>query len=409
MSAPRNMMMKMLAVTLLVAVLFQKTEPVHSQGGIVVESPGVAVDFGKSITFSAKVTAPIPIQQVSLLFRQVNEDVTRVETLQQTADGSVSFVYDASQNVFPPFSWIVFWFQATLSDGNTYTSDAIQFQYKDDRFPWRQISQANVTINWYAGDDAFGAAALDAAGSGLLGMQEIVPISLTDPIEVYIYSNVDDLQATLLLGGQSWAGGHAHADLGVVLVSIPPGASQFTEMESKIPHELAHVMLFRALGENYTKQPAWLIEGISSMVELYANPDYARALEIASENDTLIPFTDLCASFPADSGSAFLAYAQSQSFVTYIRDSFGTTGLSRLTDRYSEGFSCELGVTQALGLPLSQLDQRWRETVLGQNVSGVALRNLLPFLLLLLLVIVVPMWGAVDMMRKRRKHVSQLK
>lgn len=409
MSAPRNMMMKMLAVTLLVAVLFQKTEPVHSQGGIVVESPGVAVDFGKSITFSAKITAPIPIQQVSLLFRQVNEDVTRVETLQQTADGSVSFVYDASQNVFPPFSWIVFWFQATLSDGNTYTSDAIQFQYKDDRFPWRQISQANVTINWYAGDDAFGAAALDAAGSGLLGMQEFIPISLTNPIEVYIYSNVDDLQATLLLGGQNWAGGHAHADLGVVLVSIPPGASQFTEMESKIPHELAHVMLFRALGENYAKQPAWLIEGISSMVELYANPDYARALEIASENDTLIPFTDLCASFPADSGSAFLAYAQSQSFVTYIRDSFGTSGLSRLTDIYSKGFSCELGVTQALGLPLSQLDQRWRETVLGQNVGGVAVRNLLPFLLLLLLVIVVPMWGAVDMMRKRRKHVSQLK
>ncbi len=140
------------------------------------------------------------------------------------------------------------------------------------------------------------------------------------------------------------------------------------------------------------------------MVELYANPDYARALEIASENDTLIPFLDLCASFPADSGSAFLAYAQSQSFVTYIRDSFGTSGLARLTSAYSEGFSCELGATQALGTPLSQLDQRWRETVLGQNVGGVAMRNLLPFILLLLLVLVVPLWGTIDLLRHRSRN-----
>jgi hypothetical protein len=212
------------------------------------------------------------------------------------------------------------------------------------------------------------------------------------------------LQNTLLLGGSEWVGGHARPELGVVLVAIPPGANQFTEMETKIPHELSHVMLYRALGENYKKQPAWLIEGIASMIELYANPDYARALQIASENDTLIPFENLCASFPVDAGSAFLAYAQAQSFVTYIRDSFGTSGLARLTDAYSEGFNCELGATQALGTPLSQLDQRWRETVLGQNVGGVALRNLAPFLFLLFLVLVVPIWSAVVVLRQRRKN-----
>ncbi|HAX70697.1 MAG TPA: hypothetical protein DCY14_13875 [Anaerolineae bacterium] len=404
MSAPRNLLTKMLVVTLFVATLSLKPAQVSGQEGIVVESPGVAVDFGRSITFTAKVTASSSIQQVSLLFREVNEEVTRVETLQPAGDGSVSFVYDASLNVIRPFSWVVFWFQATLTDGKTYTSDAIKFQYMDDRFPWRQINQANVTINWYAGDDAFGASALDVAGAGLLGMKDFVPISLTDPIDIYIYSNVNDLQDTLLLGGREWAGGHAHAELGVVLVSVPPGSSQFIEMETKIPHELAHVMLFRALGDQYDRQPAWLIEGIASMVELYANPDYARALEIASENDTLIPFLDLCASFPADSGSAFLAYAQSQSFVTYIRDSFGTSGLARLTSAYSEGFSCELGATQALGTPLSQLDQRWRETVLGQNVGGVAMRNLLPFILLLLLVLVVPLWGTIDLLRHRSRN-----
>lgn len=394
-------------IAISVVVLFMKPYPVSSQGGIVVENAGVVVTFGQSIKFTANIKSSLPIQQASLLFREVNEEVTRVEPLQVGENGTVSFVYDASQNAFAPFSWVLFWFQATLSDGVTYTSDPIKFQYFDDRFPWRQVSKVNITINWYAGDDAFGAAALDAAGAGILAMRDFIPISFDNPLDVYIYSNVSDLQSTLLASSNEWVGAHAHPELGVVLVAIPPGSNQRIEMETKIPHELTHVLLYRSLAGNYQRQPAWLIEGIASMAEGYANPDYARAMQIASEDDSLIPLTDLCASFPTDAGSAFLAYAQSQSFVTYIRDSFGTSGLSRLMGAYSEGFNCELGATQALGLPLSQLDQRWRETKIGQNVAGVALRNLLPFILLMMLVLIVPLWSAIDMLRQRRKNGKQ--
>ena len=405
MSAAYKRILQIIMVALLAATLPLKVNPARAQEGIVVENPQATVDFGKSITFKAVIKAASPIQQASLLFRGVNEQSTRVETLTVAQDGSVEFIYDASLNAFPPFSTVVYWFQATLSDGNTYTSSSYSLQYDDNRFPWRETSQANVTIHWYAGDDAFGIAALDSAGAGLLAMKDIIPVSLTEPIHVYIYSNVNDLNDTMLLGGRQWAGGHAHADLGVVLVAVAPGANQAAEMNSLIPHELAHVMLYRALGDQYEKQPVWLIEGIASMVELYPNPDYARALEIASANGTLLSFKDLCASFPADTGSAFLAYAQSRSFVTYIRDSFGVSGLSRLTDTYNDGFECDLGATRALGSSLDQLDARWRETVLGLNRSGVAVRNLSPFLLLLILVLLVPIWGAIDAMRQRRKHV----
>ena len=405
----RKLILKLMAILLTAAMLSFNVNQATAQGGIVVEEPMVAVNFGQSITFQAKIKSSIPIQQVSLLFRGVNEEATRVETLQVGADGSVSFTYDASLNVIPPFSWIVFWFQATLNDNQTYTSDPIRFQYKDDRFPWRDVSRENVNVHWYAGDDAFGSAALDAAASGMLAMSEFIPISLNDPVDVYIYSNTNDLQDTLLLGGEEWAGGHANPEIGVVLVAIAPGAGQGIEMQTKIPHELAHVMLYRSLGDKYATQPLWLLEGIASTMELYPNPDYARALEIAINDDSLLAFEDLCASFPADAGSAYLAYAQSQSFVSYIRDSFGSAGLTRLTNSYSEGFGCELGATSALGTPLSQLDARWRENVLGQNMAGVATRNLLPFLLLLALVLMVPIWGAIDMLRQRRKNGNNSK
>jgi hypothetical protein len=409
MSNPRKLVFRVVTILLMLVSIPLSTNQVQGQGEIVVENATVAVSFGQTITFSAKIKASIPIKQVSLLFRGVNESVTRVETVQLAEDGSMSFTYDASQNVFPPFGSIVFWFQATLADDQTYTSAPITFPYNDNRFPWRDTTRSSVTVHWYAGDDAFGAAALDAADAGMLAMSEFIPISLTEPVNIYIYSNISDLQNTLLLGGEEWVGGHASPELGVVLVAIAPGASQSIEMETDIPHELAHVMLYRSLGNKYDNQPAWLLEGIASMMELYPNPDYARALDIASQNDSLLAFDDLCVSFPTDAGNAYLAYAQSQSFVSYIRETYGTSGLGRLTNSYGDGFPCELGATKALGTPLSQLDSRWRESVLGQNTAGVAARNLSPFILLMLLALAVPIWGAVDVLILRRKRANQSK
>jgi hypothetical protein len=271
------------------------------------------------------------------------------------------------------------------------------------------MTRSNVTVYWYAGDDTFGSAALDATAQGMLAINEFVPVSPTEPVDVYIYSNISDLQSTLMLGGEEWQGGSARPELGVVLAAIAPGSNQASELEMEIPHELTHVMLYRSLGDKYHSQPMWLLEGIASMMELSPNPNYTHALEAASQNNSLLPFDGLCASFPADAGNAYLAYAQSQSFVTYIRDTYGTSGLGRLTSAYGDGFPCELGATSALGTPLSQLDTRWRESVLGQNVAGVAARNLTPFILLMALVLVVPIWGAIDMLRQRRKRAVQSK
>ncbi|MCJ7434763.1 MAG: peptidase MA family metallohydrolase [Anaerolineales bacterium] len=364
----------------------------------------VAPVFGQQITFSARIQSSIQMIQVSLLFHEAREQIKRVETLQLDADGRTSLVYDVSQNVFPPFSNIVFWYQVTFVDGSIETSDIYSVIYIDDRFPWRNVTVGPVNVHWYDGDDAFAQSALDAAGAGLLQINEIVPVILDAPVDIYVYSSVEDLQGALRLGGEKWTGGHANPELGMAMVAIPPGDLQSIEMETEIPHELAHVMLYRSLGDGYKNLPAWLIEGLASMVEQYANADYAQALTTASDNNLLIPFLDLCDSFPPDTGRAFLAYAQSQSFVRYLRETYGTTGLTTLTRQYADGLNCEIGATRAFSVPLNQLDTHWRETVLGQNTAGVALRNLSPYVTIMVLILLVPLWGAIDMVRTRRKR-----
>src|SRR5208283_445419 len=107
-------------------------------------------------------------------------------------------------------------------------------------------------------------------------------------------------------------------------------------------------MLYRSLGDGFNRLPTWLEEGIASMEELYPNPDYANALEVAGKNNSLLSFEDLCASFPADSGRAYLAFAESQSFVRFLRDTYGNTGIVALTKAYADGLDCNLGATRAV-------------------------------------------------------------
>jgi hypothetical protein len=188
------------------------------------------------------------------------------------------------------------------------------------------------------------------------------------------------------------------------MVSIPPGDAQSIEMQTEIPHEIAHVMLYRDMGASYNQLPVWLSEGLASLVEAYPKPDYANALMLASQDGSLIPMVELCDAFPLDSGRAFLAYAQSQSFTSFLRDSYGGTGLSALIRAYGDGLDCELGASRAVGIPLSQLDTRWREKVLGQNVAGVAVRNLVPYLIVIFLALVIPFWGIARMLWEKRQY-----
>jgi hypothetical protein len=245
---------------------------------------------------------------------------------------------------------------------------------------------------------------MDVGKRGLQSVDDLIPTDVTTPIDIWVYSDAADLQGALVLGGQSWVAGHASPELGVVMVSIKPGVEQSIELERQVPHELAHILLFRRIGANYARLPAWLTEGMATMAELYPNPDYASSLKIATENNSLLPLTDLCATFPPDTANAFLAYAESASFTRYLVDKYGTAKLSALASAYADGLDCEQGARQALNLSLSQLEVQWRESTLGENRSGVVAYNLFPYLVLLGLVLLVPVWGALGRIRARMKN-----
>ena len=183
---------------------------------------------------------------------------TRVVPLTLGADGSTTYQYDASQHLISPFATIEFSYQATLTNNQNVTTGPFYFRYEDNRFAWKQLSDGSVTVHWYNGDNPFGQAALDAARGGLQGISQTFPVSLNSPVDVYIYTNYDDLVSSLTLGGRQWEAGHADPSLGIGMLAVAPSDTQSIDLQQLVPHELTHIMLYRFLGNGFNNLPTWL-------------------------------------------------------------------------------------------------------------------------------------------------------
>jgi hypothetical protein len=184
--------------------------------------------------------------------------------------------------------------------------------------------------------------------------------------------------------------GHADPDLDVIVVALPEGPEQRLLIEQRIPHELMHIVLYQVTGRGYTDLPTWLNEGLASNVELYPNPDYRILLDNAVEEDSLLPMSSLCKTFPRDANSALLSYAQSASFTSYLHRNFGISEMDELVTTYANGLDCEQGAKVALGKGLTQLEHNWQRDVLAENVTLTAINNLLPWFVLLATALVLP-------------------
>lgn len=352
--------------------------------------------FGEYITFRARVSSVVPVKQFLLSIRREGETISQTYPMTLAANGYFTYTHDMTKNIVRPFSRLVFSFEGELENGEKFASSGYLFRYDDNRFSWQSLENDSLKVFWYKGDISFGQAALAAASAGLEHASQIVPLAQSAEVEVYIYASVEDLQSALWLGGESWQAGHASPELGVVMVAIPLGLNQSLLMDQLIPHELAHVLLYRGLGKGYANLPVWFREGVATLAERFPNPDYEHALLVASREHSLLPLPELCSSFPPDQGRAFLAYAEAASFTRYLRNQYGNVGLAALAIAYSDDINCEQGTLRGLGVPLSQLERDWRENVLDENMHETILRNLFPYTLVLAILLILPFMGVLS-------------
>jgi hypothetical protein len=376
----------------------------QAQSGVELESVMASYRYGEQITFSAQIQSSIQIRQASIMITDEANGLTQAQPLVIDQNGHSEYRLDVSQHLLRPFSSVKWMYQFALADGNTFQSGTYFIRYEDNRFDWQTLEIGRLNVHWYNGDASFGQAALNAAQAGLTSIGTLLPLDLAQPIDIFIYANPDDLRGTLVLGGEDWIAGHADPALEVVMVAVRADAEQSINIEQRIPHEIMHVMMYRSVGAGYNNLPAWFREGTATLAEIYPNADYDRVLTEAGKSNGLIALQDLCVSFPADAGQAFLAYAESRSFTQYLHDNYGSSGLLSLAAAYADGLDCEHGPERAFGMSLFGLEQKWRSSVLGGNRLLPALQNISPYLVLLCLVLIIPFIGIVSTLRKKGSH-----
>ncbi|MEX1248158.1 MAG: peptidase MA family metallohydrolase [Anaerolineales bacterium] len=334
---------------------------------------------------SASAQSPVEIvdQQVEYLFNERLHFTVHFQSSENLQEGFVFYQFEGSErnwvyegdlgedqtldilvglvaeNSPPPFTEIEYWYRFATDHGDIYESPHYILHYDDNRYAWQSLESAPYILYWHSGDAAFAESVLAAARSGASRTQQLLSLPDLDSAVLRIYSDAQDVQLISQQAGFNWQAGHTDPDAGVILLSLAPGQS--LEIQRQVPHEIAHLMLYNSLGaEVYSHLPTWLNEGIASYAEVYSDPVQGEYLELANAGDTLIPFFSLCNSFPQDSASARLAYAQSASFVRFLFNTYKAAGFSLFVDAYAKTDDCINAPFEAFGKDLIALDAEWR-------------------------------------------------
>jgi len=315
--------------------------------------------YGQLITFTVELPEAEGVGEVQL-YLKINGTETRVQDVALT-DHRAVYEQDLNAKPFPPYATLEYWWGYKDSSGTAHTTEKTSFRYEDNRYTWTSLQGTSVAIHWVAGTSALMTSALDTAETALTEARAQLGVGAQDKVDLYIYPSLPDLQSALRLSGQTWVEGMAYPELGVLLVAVTPNDDAIVNLRRTIPHELAHKVLYEAAGsEGYNAQPKWLVEGLASYFEASPDPAYALSLDEAHGSAKLLPLESLCYAFPGAAREQILAYAQSQSVVSYIEEQYGWSAVRALVAAYGDGLGCRAGVEKALGIDLSRLERDWR-------------------------------------------------
>ncbi len=327
-----------------------------------VAQPEPTHQFGTQVTFEATFAHP-SILKVNVLVRAayLNSTLVGVAQLTPTAEGvQARYTLDTRLQALVAFAPLTYWWEVTTTDGQTLTTDRQTWVYSDNRFAWNTLSQEGLNLHWYAGDERLARRALDAALSGLSRAQRDFPITLPQPVNLYLYASQADAQAVFYGRQVDWAAAQTLSALNLMYAVIPPdSADGLTDIGRLIPHEVMHLVLGHFNAHNDDRLPLWLHEGLAVINQETPNADTRQVLQQARAANAWIPLSQLCQYFPSDPQQASLAYAQSEGMVRYLMGRYGVSALKQLMAAYTDGLTCEAGLQNTLNLTLADLERDW--------------------------------------------------
>jgi hypothetical protein len=223
------------------------------------------------------------------------------------------------------------------ADGEEHLGPAVEVRYEDDRFSWQTVSGEIVSVHWYEGTEAFARRALAIGEEAVAETEALLGVTETEPIDFYVYADVDAFYDALGPGTRENVGGQANADIRTLFALITPDEIDDPWVGVVVPHELVHLVFDTAVSNPYHFPPRWLNEGLATYLsEGYKSRD-RQTVEQAARDGTLIPLDGLVGQFPTTREGFFLAYAESVSALDHLIEQHGGRHCLRRGDRDGRG------------------------------------------------------------------------
>jgi len=356
----------LLAAALLTAVLSPAT--LQAQDGITVSKNTVSVGFPTSIGFSLAAESDSEIIDIRLRYttnRQSFAQVTSEVYIDFARSKSVNIYWNLDMTRFgglPPGVMIDYWWTLTDADGSRLQTEAIRINYDDNQHDWRSLTQGDITLYWYDGDQAFAGELMDATQAALVRLAEDTGAHLTQAIDLYIYASSQDLQASMIYSNE-WTGGVAFTRYNTISIGI--ASYNLAWGKRAITHELAHLVTHQMTFNTYGDIPTWLNEGLSMYAEGELEFLYQAVLTTAIAQDNLISVRGLSSPFSAFTFQSYQSYAQSYSLIDYLVSEYGQSKMFELLSAFKQGASNDGAFLSVYGFDLDGLNGLWRDYVMA--------------------------------------------
>ncbi len=373
------MIKKVSILALLICLFLVALSPnlVQAQGGLTILDSSAQLEFPSKLTFGLSAQSDVNITDIRLHYT-----VDQMSYAQVTSEVYIEFVpattVDASwtwdmrrTGGLPPGAGVAYWWTVEDDRGNQTKTAPVRVQFDDTRYPWGSLTEGEVTIYWYRGDESFVRELMATAQEALARLAEDTGAYLEEPIGAYIYANAQDLQGSMIYP-QEWTGGAAFTRHGIIAIGIAPNRLDWGKRA--MTHELTHLVIHQMTFNPYNDLPTWLDEGLAMYAEGVLGSEYTTFLSRAIDKGSLISVRSLSSPFSAYAEESILAYAQSYSLVEFLISNYGRDKMLKLLNTFKQGSGYDRALEKVYGFDMDSLNTRWRNYVTKQYQSTVANR-----------------------------------
>lgn len=319
--------------------------------------------FPNTVTFQAQLSANADIQSVVLEYgtTQLTCGEVVAKAFPQFTPGrnvTVQWTWDMRQSgSIPPGANIWWRWRTTDANGQESVTETKNITWLDSVYKWQTLTDRDLRIHWYKGNEAFAREVLSAARGGLALNEQSAGLKPQGVIDIYIYGDYEALRSAVLYS-PSWTGGQAFPDFNIVIIGIAP--DNLAWGKDATVHELTHVLVgnltFSCLGD----VPTWLNEGLAVYSEGGLDSASQRQLDQAIRQDTLLTARSISGGFSEVADKANLSYSQSYSIVKFLVETYGQPKMNQLLLSLRDGTTIDAALVKVYGFDVEGLEDAWR-------------------------------------------------